>query len=60
MPQVGFEPTTPVFQRYKTAHALKQAGTMTYKIIDTPTYKGRQDVTRIIGNMLLVNSGFHT
>jgi len=25
---------------------------------DTPTYKGRQDVTRIIGNIMLVHSGF--
>jgi len=25
---------------------------------DAPTYKGRQDVTRIIGNIMLVHSGF--
>ena len=35
MPQVGFKPTTPLFQRYKTAHALKQSGTSTSKIINT-------------------------
>jgi hypothetical protein len=29
MPQVGLEPTTPVFERSKTVHALDRAATMT-------------------------------
>jgi hypothetical protein len=28
MPQVGFEPTTPVFERAKTVHALVRATTV--------------------------------
>jgi hypothetical protein len=28
MPQVGFEPTIPVFERVKTVHALDGAGTV--------------------------------
>jgi hypothetical protein len=28
MPRVGFEPTTPVFQRAKTVHALDRAATV--------------------------------
>jgi hypothetical protein len=28
MPRVGFEPTTPVFERAKTVHALYRAGTV--------------------------------
>jgi hypothetical protein len=28
MPQVGFEPTIPVFERVKTVHALDRAATV--------------------------------
>jgi hypothetical protein len=28
MPRVGFEPTTPVFERAKTVHALERAATV--------------------------------
>jgi hypothetical protein len=28
MPHVGFEPTTPVFERAKTAHVLDRAATV--------------------------------
>jgi hypothetical protein len=28
MPRVGFDPTTPVFERAKTAHALDRAATV--------------------------------
>jgi hypothetical protein len=28
MPRVGFEPTIPVFERTKTAHALESAATV--------------------------------
>jgi hypothetical protein len=28
MPQVGFEPTIPVFERVKTVHALEGAATV--------------------------------
>jgi hypothetical protein len=28
MPRVGFEPTTPVFERAKTVHALDRAATV--------------------------------
>jgi hypothetical protein len=37
MPQVGFEPTTPVFERARTAHALDRTATVIgclYIIID--------------------------
>jgi hypothetical protein len=33
MSRVGFEPTTPVFERAKTVHALKRAATMTVQVI---------------------------
>jgi hypothetical protein len=29
MPRVGFEPTIPMFERVKTAHALVRAATVT-------------------------------
>jgi hypothetical protein len=32
MPQVGFEPTTPVFDRAKTVHVLNRTAT----VIDKP------------------------
>jgi hypothetical protein len=28
MPRLGFEPTTPVFKRAKTVHALERAATV--------------------------------
>jgi hypothetical protein len=34
MPRVGFEPTTPVFEREKTVHALDRATTVIGKITD--------------------------
>jgi hypothetical protein len=40
------------------AHSYDQ-GRTTGKPVGTPTYKERQDVTIIIGNMELGNSGFH-
>jgi hypothetical protein len=30
MPQVGFKPTIPVFEREKTFHALDHAATVTF------------------------------
>jgi hypothetical protein len=37
MLQVGFEPTTPVFERAKTVHALDRAVTV---IGEIPTFNG--------------------
>jgi hypothetical protein len=33
MPRVGFEPTTPVFERAKTVHALDRAPTVTGSLV---------------------------
>jgi hypothetical protein len=32
MPRVGFEPTTPVFERVKTVHVLDRAATVIGKV----------------------------
>jgi hypothetical protein len=33
MPQVGFEPTIPAFQRMKTVHALDRAATVIGSVV---------------------------
>jgi hypothetical protein len=35
MPQVGFEPTTSVFERAKTIHALDGADTVNGRVVPT-------------------------
>jgi hypothetical protein len=36
MPQVGFEPTIPVFERAKTVHALDRTATVIGEIKNMP------------------------
>jgi hypothetical protein len=38
MPQVGFEPTTPVFERAKTVHALDRVATVIGPYTHTHTH----------------------
>jgi hypothetical protein len=40
MPQVGFEPTIPVFEWGKTVHASDRAATVIDKNIITSNYRG--------------------
>jgi hypothetical protein len=35
MPQVGFEPTIPVFEREKTVHALDRAASVIGRMTDS-------------------------
>jgi hypothetical protein len=39
MPQVGFEPTNPVFQQVKIVHALDHASTVISEFIGLLAYK---------------------
>jgi hypothetical protein len=39
MPQMGFEPTIPVFERAKTVHALDRAVTVLGKVTHNPAHK---------------------
>jgi hypothetical protein len=43
MPHMGFEPTTPVFQRAKTFHTLDRAATMIPKLSLLTGRDGRRD-----------------
>jgi hypothetical protein len=53
MPQVGFEPTIPVFQRAKTVHALDRAATVIGKWVT------RQEIytKKILDSTLCTSSG---
>jgi hypothetical protein len=47
MPRVGFEPTTPMFERAKTFHALDHADTLIGSIIKV--------TLRLLGSSQLAN-----
>jgi hypothetical protein len=46
MPQVGFEPMIPVFERAKTVHALDLAATVTgFEEYSDPNFSSSRSVT---------------
>jgi hypothetical protein len=47
MPRVGFEPTTPVFERAKTVHALGRAATV-IGIFITNEYDLRAGIAQLV------------
>jgi hypothetical protein len=54
MPQVGFEHTTPVFERAKTVHTLDRAATVigTHKLTKDKSW--RQNIARFTDHNLML------
>jgi hypothetical protein len=58
MPQVGVEPTTPVFERAKTVHALDRAATVISHIWDTLTPYSKREQYSVYVHMRVDNEGY--
>jgi hypothetical protein len=61
MPPVGFEPTTPVFERAKTVHALDRAVTVIGNVgCCSPKFSGNVDLTFLdkLNNALSLKRNF--